>query len=114
VTDINITTKICPKCKRELDVGRFSKNTSAKDGLQRRCKDCASEYGRKRFLDKKDDLKKIFTGKPIHKEDLIKHEDFEMGSLVCVFAEDKFVGMYRITNSKTEFAKAEFVMQEIK
>jgi len=37
-----------------------------------------------------------------------------MGSLVCVFAEDKFVGMYRITNSKTEFAKAEFVMQEIK
>ena len=63
---------------------------------------------------KKDDLKKIFTGKPIHKEDLIKHENFEMGSLVCVFAEDKFVGMYRITNSKTEFAKAEFVMQEIK
>ena len=58
MTDINITTKICPKCKRELDVGRFSKNTSAKDGLQRRCKDCASEYGRKRFLDKKDDLKK--------------------------------------------------------
>ncbi|MDP2672247.1 MAG: RNA-guided pseudouridylation complex pseudouridine synthase subunit Cbf5 [Nanoarchaeota archaeon] len=63
---------------------------------------------------KKDDLKKIFTGKPIHKEDLINEEKFDKGEIVCVFSEEKFVGMYKITNSKTEFAKAEFVMQEIK
>ena len=63
---------------------------------------------------KKHDLKKIFAGKPIHKEDLIKHKSFEKDSLVCIFCENKFVGIYRITNSKTEFAKPEFVMQEIR
>jgi len=63
---------------------------------------------------KKNDLKKILTGKPIHKEDLIKPEDFEKNSIVCVFADDKFIGMYKIIKDKNIVAKAEFVMQEIK
>lgn len=60
------------------------------------------------------DLKKIFAGKPIHKEDLTKKEDFEKDSLICVFCEDQFVGVYKVTNSKSEFALAEFVLQPIK
>jgi H/ACA ribonucleoprotein complex subunit 4 len=63
---------------------------------------------------KKDNLKKIFTGKPIHKEDLIKLKNFEKGKIICVFANGRFVGMYKIINGKDIFAKAEFVMQPIK
>ena len=63
---------------------------------------------------KSNNLKQIYTGKPIFKEDLIKHEDFGKNSIVCVFADDKFVGMYKVINSGEIFAKAEFVMQEIK
>ncbi len=63
---------------------------------------------------KNNDLKKILTGKPIHKNDLINEEKFDKGKIVCVFCEDKLIGMYKIINSKTEFAKAEFVMQEIR
>lgn len=36
-------TKKCSKCGRELPVSAFSKCTSAADGLQFRCKECASE-----------------------------------------------------------------------
>ena len=63
---------------------------------------------------KSDNLKQILTGKPIFKEDLVKKQDFEKNSIVCVFADDKFVGMYKVINSGEIFAKAEFVMQEIK
>ncbi len=82
---------------------------------------------------KKDNLKKIFTGKPILKEDLSKNEKFESGEqktgnffssssgksqtngkIVSVFSGEKFIGMYKIINNKDIFAKAEFVMQEIK
>ncbi|MEJ2267783.1 MAG: RNA-guided pseudouridylation complex pseudouridine synthase subunit Cbf5 [Nanoarchaeota archaeon] len=62
---------------------------------------------------KKDNLKKIFTGKPIHKEDLIKLKNFEKGKIISVFCEDRFIGMYKIINGKDIFAKAEFVMQPI-
>ena len=36
-------TKICTKCKLELDVNLFGKRTKSKDGLQFRCKKCKSE-----------------------------------------------------------------------
>jgi tRNA U55 pseudouridine synthase TruB len=62
---------------------------------------------------KKDNLKSIFTGKPIHENDLIKKEEFEIGKIVCVFCENKFVGMYKIKDEDYVYAKAEFVMQPI-
>ncbi len=62
---------------------------------------------------KSDSLKQILTGKPIHKQDLIKSEKFENGKIVCVFNEEKFIGMYKIINNKDIFAKAEFVMSKI-
>jgi H/ACA ribonucleoprotein complex subunit 4 len=62
---------------------------------------------------KKDNLKQIYTGKPIHEKDLIKKEKFEKNSVVSVFCEDKFIGMYKILNEEGSFAKPEFVMQPI-
>lgn len=62
---------------------------------------------------KKDNLKKIFTGKPIHKKDLIKKQNIKKDSIISVFCEERFVGMYRVLEAKEIFAKAEFVMQPI-
>ena len=39
-------TKICAKCKKELDINMFGKKKSAKDGLQSSCKYCVNESGR--------------------------------------------------------------------
>jgi hypothetical protein len=61
-----------------------------------------------------DNLKKIYTGKPIHTEDFAKKEDFEKGEIISVFCAEKFVGMYKVVNEDKIFAKAEFVMQPIK
>jgi len=36
--------KTCSKCKRELEVEKFSRNRATKDGLKRSCKDCDREY----------------------------------------------------------------------
>jgi H/ACA ribonucleoprotein complex subunit 4 len=62
---------------------------------------------------KKDNLKKIFTGKPIYKKDLIKNKNFKINEIACVFCEEKFIGMYKVINNEDIFAKSEFVMQPI-
>jgi len=59
-------------------------------------------------------LKQILTGKPIHDGDLVKKEKFEKDKIINVFCGERFVGMYKVVNEKCIFAKAEFVMQEIK
>ncbi len=63
---------------------------------------------------KEDNLTQIFTGKPIHKKDLVKDEAWKTNSIVCAFNNDKFIGMYKIFRRKEIFAKAEFVLQEIR
>lgn len=63
---------------------------------------------------KKENLKKIFTGKPIHDKDLKKKVKFETGEIISVFSDEKFIGMYSVINGKEIFAKAKFVLQEIK
>lgn len=63
---------------------------------------------------KEDNLKSIFTGKPIKKEDLIKKEEFEDEEKIVVFCENKFVGIYKVVNLEDIFAKGEFVFQPIK
>lgn len=37
-------TKICTKCKKELDISMFSKNKNTKDGLCTQCKICTKKY----------------------------------------------------------------------
>ncbi|MFH1787344.1 MAG: RNA-guided pseudouridylation complex pseudouridine synthase subunit Cbf5 [archaeon] len=63
---------------------------------------------------KKDNLRSILTGKPITKKDLIKKENFKKQEIVCVFQENRFVGMYEIINGEYVYAKVRFVMQEMK
>jgi hypothetical protein len=54
------------------------------------------------------------TGKPIHKKDLTKNEKFERNKVICAFWGNKFIGMYKISNSRDIFAMPEFVLQSIK
>ncbi len=66
------------------------------------------------ILIKKDNLKQIFTGKPLYKKDVKKDNGAKVGEIVSVFCEDNFVGMYEMFRGKEIFAKPKFVMQDIK
>lgn len=58
-------------------------------------------------------LRKILTGKPIHKKDLAEECNFETGKIVCVFSGDRFIEMAKVVNNDI-FAKPEFVLQSLK
>ena len=62
---------------------------------------------------KKEIINKLFNGSPIFIKDLEKKENKTKGRM-CVFSEDKFIGIYSIINEKEIFAKPEFVLQPIK
>ncbi len=62
----------------------------------------------------KDNLIQIFTGKPIHRDNLINKKTFKKGETVCIFYKKQFIGMYEVINSTEIFAKSKFVMQPIK
>lgn len=55
------------------------------------------------------DLKHILTGKPIHKKDMTKKEEFEKGKIISVFIGNRFIGMYKVLNEGDIFAMPEFV-----
>ena len=63
---------------------------------------------------KEESLKNLFTGKHFFKNYLKKPEKFEKDEIICVFSNERFIGMYKVVNSEDIFAKAEFVLQEIK
>lgn len=42
--DFEKGTKVCSKCRRELPVSEFNKNKRNKDGIDNKCRQCASEY----------------------------------------------------------------------
>ena len=66
---------------------------------------------------KRDNLKQIFTGKPLREIDLENKKDaskFEAEDLISVFCDDKFIGIYKISDKEDVFAKPEFVMQPLK
>ncbi len=62
---------------------------------------------------KKDNLKAIFTGKPIQEKDLVKKPDVKKDETIVVFCENKFVGIYKTILSEHVFAKSEFVIQPL-
>jgi H/ACA ribonucleoprotein complex subunit 4 len=62
---------------------------------------------------KEENLKQILTGKPIYKKDLLKDEGWKVNSIISVFCEKRFIGMYKVFRGKEIFAKPEFVMQRI-
>jgi len=42
-------TKTCRECGRNLPLDQFNKQRRSKDGLQPLCRECCSEYNRKRY-----------------------------------------------------------------
>lgn len=42
------TTKVCPKCGRELPVNMFHKKIASKDGLQSECVECRKQLNLKK------------------------------------------------------------------
>jgi H/ACA ribonucleoprotein complex subunit 4 len=63
---------------------------------------------------KEDNLEQILAGKPIYKKDVIKDEGWKIDTILSVFCNNKFIGMYKVFRGKEIFAKSEFVFQEIK
>jgi H/ACA ribonucleoprotein complex subunit 4 len=63
---------------------------------------------------KEDNLNQILTGKPIYKKELTEDKGWRKDSIVSAFCNEKFIGMYKIFRGKEIFAKAEFVMQEMR
>src|SRR3989344_1915464 len=55
------------------------------------------------------DIKKIYTGKPLMKDDFIDDLKNLKDEVFAAFIKDKFIGVYRRVNEKDIFAKAEFV-----
>lgn len=42
--DFEKGTKVCSKCKQELPIEQFNKDSSKSDGLNMQCKDCVAVY----------------------------------------------------------------------
>lgn len=59
-------TKQCSKCKRILDYSEFHKNRTAKDGLDVRCKECASKYQKEKREMLKWETMMAFGGRCTH------------------------------------------------
>jgi len=57
---------------------------------------------------KKNDLRRILTGKPIMKEDLLDELSVEEGDVV-VFCNNKFIGVYKRVNERGMLLKPKFV-----
>jgi H/ACA ribonucleoprotein complex subunit 4 len=62
---------------------------------------------------KKDVIKNLWDGKPLFVKDIVSKPGVVKDEIVCVFAEDLFVGMYKVLKGKEIFAKPEFVMRPI-
>jgi len=63
---------------------------------------------------KKENLKQILTGKPIHYSDLENKKDetkLSEGDIICVFCKDNFIEMSRVIKRDEIFSKPEFVFQ---
>ena len=59
---------------------------------------------------KEDNLKQILTGKPIHKQDLKRKIEIEVGVEVAIFCGERFVEVAEIVNQGDIIAKPQFVL----
>jgi H/ACA ribonucleoprotein complex subunit 4 len=62
---------------------------------------------------KKDFVNLILHGSPIYYKFLVKKQDFETGKIICVFGDEKFVGMFKVINEKEFFSRSEFTLQQV-
>jgi len=63
---------------------------------------------------KEEFVEKIFHGAPIDPSFLVKKQKFEKDAKICIFAKDRFLGMFKVLNEDNVFAKSEFVLQPIR
>jgi H/ACA ribonucleoprotein complex subunit 4 len=63
---------------------------------------------------KEEYVDKLLHGAPIDNKFLIKKQKIEKNKVVCIFAGEQFIGMYKVVNNENIFAKPEFVLQPIK
>lgn len=63
---------------------------------------------------KEEFVDKLLHGAPVDSKFLIKKDKIEKDKIVYVFANEQFIGMYKIVNEGNVFAKAEFVLQPLK
>lgn len=64
----------------------------------------------KKVLIKENNLKSMFTGKPIHAKDLVKKIEINQGEKIAVFFKERFVEVARVVNQGDIFAMPEFVL----
>jgi len=62
---------------------------------------------------KKDFVSLILHGSPIYYKFLVKKQDFETEKIICVFGDEKFIGMFKVINEKEFFARSQFILQPI-
>lgn len=63
---------------------------------------------------KENEIKKLWTGKPLFKNDIVSEIKSDDKDRFALFHKEKFIGIYRKTNERGIFARPEFVMQPIK
>ena len=62
---------------------------------------------------KKKYVDKVLHGSPIYYKFLKKKLKIKNKEIICIFCEEKFIGMYKNIDDKYVFAKAEFVLQPV-
>jgi H/ACA ribonucleoprotein complex subunit 4 len=64
---------------------------------------------------KKEAIKKVFHGSPIHDDELTKKEylNYEVNKKLVVFSNNLFVGIFRVIKEGNLFARSEFTLQPI-
>ena len=62
---------------------------------------------------KKDCVERVLRGQPIYFKNLKEKKEIKIGETICIFAEKKFIGIFKVVNSEKVFAKSEFTFQEI-
>ena len=62
---------------------------------------------------KKEFIEKIWHGAPIDFKFLRDKKNFEKNKIICIFSEEKFIGMFKVINEGNIFAKPEFVLQPL-
>jgi H/ACA ribonucleoprotein complex subunit 4 len=61
-----------------------------------------------------DTVERLFHGSPLFAKDISIRGKFNIDDKICVFNDDRFIGIFRVINDKNMFAKPEFVLQPIK
>jgi H/ACA ribonucleoprotein complex subunit 4 len=56
--------------------------------------------------------KRLLTGKPLYKKDLLKEIQLDKEEIICVFDKNEFIGVYKVINGEDILAKPEFVFQK--